>query len=62
MDFSRKVWTVANGAMIEAPLSITYYSAVSRESVCLELLISVLNDMNIMACDVGNAYLNAPCR
>lgn len=21
-----------------------------------------LNDLDIMACDIGNAYLNAPCR
>ena len=26
MNFSRKAWMVANGAMTEAPLSLTYYS------------------------------------
>ena len=28
----------------------------------LAFLIAELNNLDIMACDVGNAYLNAPCR
>ena len=28
----------------------------------IALLIAALNDLDIMACDIGNAYLNAPCR
>jgi Reverse transcriptase (RNA-dependent DNA polymerase) len=34
---------------------------VSRDSVRLAFLIAALNDLNIMAYDVGNAYLKAPC-
>jgi Reverse transcriptase (RNA-dependent DNA polymerase) len=30
--------------------------------VRLAFLIAALNDLDIMACDVRNAYLNAPCR
>ena len=41
---------------------MTYSSVVSRESVRLAFLIAALNDLEISACDVGNAYLNAPCR
>jgi hypothetical protein len=62
MDFSRKFRMVANGAMTEAPASLTYSSVVSRDSVRLAFLIAELNDLDIMAYDVGNAYLNAPCR
>ena len=28
----------------------------------IALLLAELNGLDIMACDVGNAYLNAPCR
>ena len=48
--------------MTDTPASITYSSVVSRDSVRIAFLLAALNDVNIMACDVGNAYLNAPCR
>jgi Reverse transcriptase (RNA-dependent DNA polymerase) len=35
---------------------------VSRDSVRLAFLIAALNDLDILYCDIGNAYLNAPCR
>ena len=62
MDLTRKARFVAGGHMTEAPASITYSSVVSRDSVRLAFLIAALNDIEIIACDVGNAYLNAPCR
>ena len=34
----------------------------SRDSVLIALLIAELNELDVMACDVGNAHLNAPCR
>ena len=34
----------------------------TRESVRLELIISGMHDLDICACDIGNAYLNAPYR
>ena len=40
---------------------LTYSSVVSRDSVRIALLIAALNDLDIMACDSENAYLNAPC-
>ena len=61
MDFSRKDQMVENGAMTDAPSSLTYNFFASRDSVCLDFLISGLNELNIMACEVGNAYLNMPC-
>lgn len=48
--------------MTEAPSSITYSSVVSRDSIRLAFLIAELNGLDVMTCDIGNAYLNAPCR
>ena len=62
MDFTRKARFVAGGHTTEAPTSITYSSVVSRDSVRIGFLIAALNDLDIMACDLENAYLNAPCR
>ncbi len=48
--------------MTKAPNSLTYSSVVSRESVKIAFLIAALNDLDIMTCDIGNAYLNANYR
>ena len=61
-SLQRKARLVAGGHMTEAPPSITYASVVSRESVRIAFLIAALNDLNIEAADIGNAYLNAPPR
>jgi hypothetical protein len=62
MDFTRKARFVAGGHMTKAPNSLTYSSVVSRESVKIAFLIAAMNDLDIMTCDIGNGYLNAPCR
>jgi hypothetical protein len=62
MDFSRKARFVAGGHTTEAPSSITYSSVVSRDSVRLGFMIAALNGLDVMACDLENAYLNAPCK
>ena len=62
MDFTRKARFVAGGHMTEAPNSLTYSSVVSRESVKIAFLVATLNGLDIMSCDIGNAYLNAACR
>jgi hypothetical protein len=62
MDLTRKARFVAGGHTTETPTSITYSSVVSRDSVRIAFLIAALNDVDIMACEVSNAYLNAPCR
>jgi hypothetical protein len=62
MDLTRKARFVAGGHLTEPPVSVTYSSVVSRDSVRLAFLLAALNDLDIVACDVGNAYLNAPCR
>ena len=60
MDLTRKASFVDGGHLTEPPVSITYSSVMSRDSVCRAFLIAALNDIEIIACDDGNAYLNAP--
>eukprot|EP00934_Nitzschia_sp_Nitz4_P003470 Nitzschia sp. Nitz4//scaffold67_size101165//1728//3143//NITZ4_004518-RA/size101165-processed-gene-0.54-mRNA-1//-1//CDS//3329556441//3460//frame0 len=58
----QKARFVAGGHTTETPRSITYTSVVIRETVRIALLIAALNDLNVCAADVTNAYLNAKCR
>jgi Reverse transcriptase (RNA-dependent DNA polymerase) len=59
LDFTRKARLVAGGHVTDPPTSITYSSVVSRESVLIAFVIAALNDLDIMAAYIGNAYLNA---
>ncbi len=62
MDFTRKARFVAGGHMTDPPASITYSSVVSRDSVRIAFMLAALNDIDKLACDIGNAYLNASPR
>ena len=62
MSFERKARFVAGGHMTEAPVTVTYSSVILRESIRLAFLIAELNGLQVKTCDIGNAYLNAPCR
>ena len=53
---------MANSHTKAPPSSITYSSIVSRESVRIAFLLESLKDLDIFACDIGNAYLNAKFR
>ena len=59
-DFCRKARLVAGGHMTKAPPTITYARVVSRETVCLALMIAALNDLEVKVGDVLNAYITAP--
>ena len=61
-DFTRKARFVAGGHLTRPPTSLTYSSVVSRDSVRIAFLLAALNDLDVLAADIGNAYLNAPCR
>jgi hypothetical protein len=61
-NYRRKARLVADGHKTENPSSITYSSVVSRDSVRIAFLIAALNELDILACDIQNAYLTAPCR
>ena len=62
MDFTRKARFVAGGHLTDDPTTITYSSVVSRDLVRIALTIAELNGLDVLCCDVCNAYLNAPCR
>ena len=59
-DFRRKCRYVAGGHMTEAPATLTYASVVSRETVRIALTLAALNDVEVKASDIQNAYLTAP--
>ena len=58
-DLTRKARYVAGGHLTDPPSYMTYSSVVSRDSVRICLTVAALNGLNISACDIGNAYLNA---
>ena len=60
MDFTRKARWVLDGHKTEAPNISTYAGVVSRESVRIALTYAALNDVDICAADIRNAYLQAP--
>jgi hypothetical protein len=33
-----------------------------RDSICFAFVLAALNDINLLATDIGNAHLNAPAR
>ena len=61
-NFRRKARLVAKGNQTETPPTFTYSSVVSRDSVRIAFLVAALNDLDILACDIQNAYLTADCR
>ena len=62
MDFTRKARYVAGGHMMDPPASITYSSVVSRDRIHIAFLFAALNDVDLLATDIGNAYFNAEPR
>ena len=61
-NFRRKARLVAGGHTTETPATLTYSSVVSRDSVRIALTVAALNGLDVMACDIQNAYLTADCR
>ena len=60
-DFRRKDRLVAGVHMTETPKCMTYSSVVGQETVRIALTIDALNDLQVKAGDVINAYVTAPC-
>jgi len=60
MDFTRKARFVANGSRTRDLAESTYAGVVSRETVCIALTYAALHDLDIMAANIRNAYLQAP--
>jgi hypothetical protein len=61
-DFRRKARMVAGRHMTGAPTIMTYASVVSRETVRIALTIAALNDLEVKAADILNAYISAPIK
>jgi hypothetical protein len=59
MDFTRKARFMAGGHMTDPPVIMTYSSVVSRDSVRIGILLAALNDLELVAAGIGNAYLQA---
>ena len=60
-NFRHKARFVTGGHTTKTPMSLTYSSVVSRDSVRIILLTVALNGLQVMACDIQNAYLTANC-
>ena len=59
MDFTRKARWVLNGHKTLDPIGSTYAGVVSRESVCIALTYAALNELDVFAANIRNAYLQA---
>ena len=60
--FRHKAILIGGGHTTTDPASIAYSPVVSRDSVRIALTIAALNELDILACDIQNAYLTAVCR
>ena len=60
MDFTRKARRVLDGHQSADPVGSTYAGLVSRDSVHISLTYASLNDIDVLAADIQNAYLQAP--
>ncbi len=53
---------MVGGYLTQAPATITYASVVSRETMRLALTFASLNDLEVKAGNVLNAYITAPVK
>ena len=60
MDFTRKARWVKDGHKTPDPEQSTYAGVVSRESVRIALTCAALNGLDVQACDIKNACIQAP--
>ena len=58
----QKARLVAGEHMTDTPATMTYTRVVSRETVCLALVVSELTDLEVKCRDVMNAYITAPIK
>ena len=61
MDFTRKARWVAACHKTTDPVMSIYAGVVSRESIHIAFINTVLNALDVWAVDIQNAYLLAPC-
>ena len=61
-SFRCKAIMVAGDNTNNTPSYVTYSSMVSQDLVRIMLMKASLNDLDLQAVDIENAYLTAPCR
>eukprot|EP00957_Ditylum_brightwellii_P161898 12325990-Ditylum_brightwellii.AAC.1 len=59
MGFTRKAIWVLDGHKIPDTVESTYVGVVSRESVIIAFTYAALNNLDVWAADIHNAYLQA---
>ena len=62
LDMTRKARYVAGGHLTDVPTYMTYSSVVSRDTVRIGFLVAALNNLDILAGDIQNAFLEAPTK
>ena len=60
MDFTRKARWVLDGNRSADPVGYTYDGVVSRDSVRIALTSAALNNIDVLAAEIQNTYLQAP--
>ena len=60
MDFTREARWVLDGHKTLDPIGSNYAGVVSRESVRIALTYAALNELDVFAAVIRNAYLQAP--
>ena len=63
-NLTRKARLVAGGHRSKhlVPTHEKYSTVASRDSVRICFMLAALNGLDVLSADIGNAYLNAPCR
>ena len=61
-NFRRKAQFVVYGHKTKTPAAMNYSSVVYRESVRIARTIAALKELDVLACDIQNAYLTEDCR
>jgi hypothetical protein len=61
-DLMQKARLIAGGHHMDPPKESVYLSIILKDSVRIILTLMALNDLDILAADVQNAYLNMPTK
>ena len=61
-DLTCTAWLFAGGHLADSPKESTYSSVVTWDSVQIAFTIAALNDLDMSAAAVQNAYMNTPTK
>ncbi len=48
--------------MTNVPATYTYTSVITRETVCIDLILAAQNSLEVMVTDIMNACITTPCK